>query len=30
KGAYHEILFEQDAMRAEALNAIVDFFDEHN
>lgn len=26
-GAYHEILFEKDAMRAEALNAIVNFFD---
>lgn len=30
KGAYHEILFEKDSMRAEALNAIVDFFDAHN
>lgn len=27
KGAYHEILFEKDEMRAEALHAIVDFFD---
>ncbi|WP_058911804.1 lysophospholipase L2 [Entomohabitans teleogrylli] len=26
EGAYHEILFEKDAMRAAALNAIVDFF----
>lgn len=30
KGAYHEILFEEDAMRSVALNAIVDFFDRHN
>ncbi|KMV32795.1 MULTISPECIES: lysophospholipase L2 [Franconibacter] len=30
KGAYHEILFEKDSMRAEALTAIVDFFDAHN
>lgn len=30
KGAYHEILFEKDAMRSVALNAIVDFFDRHN
>lgn len=29
-GAYHEILFEKDAMRSVALNAIVDFFDRHN
>lgn len=28
-GAYHEILFEKDAMRAIALHAIVDFFDRH-
>ncbi|MDI8107069.1 hypothetical protein MJN85_32560, partial [Salmonella enterica subsp. enterica serovar Anatum] len=26
KGAYHEILFEKDAMRSVALNAIVEFF----
>lgn len=25
EGAYHEILFEKDAMRSVALNAIVDF-----
>lgn len=25
-GARHEILFEKDEMRAEALNAVVDFF----
>ena len=25
-GARHEILFEKDSMRAEALNTIVDFF----
>lgn len=25
QGAYHEILFEEDAMRSVALNAIVDF-----
>lgn len=30
KGAYHEILFEKDAMRSVALNAIVEFFDKHN
>ncbi len=30
EGAYHEILFEKDAMRSVALNAIVDFFDRHN
>ena len=30
KDAYHEILFEKDSMRAEALTAIVGFFDEHN
>ncbi|MTH47604.1 lysophospholipase L2 [Intestinirhabdus alba] len=30
KGAYHEILFEKDAMRAAALNAIVEFFNGHN
>ena len=30
KGAYHEILFEKDAMRSVALNAIVDFFNRHN
>ncbi|SCC36719.1 lysophospholipase [Kosakonia oryziphila] len=29
-GAYHEILFEKDAMRSVALNAIVEFFDRHN
>ncbi|WP_414165279.1 lysophospholipase L2 [Superficieibacter sp. BNK-5] len=29
-GAYHEILFEKDAMRSVALNAIVDFFDRHH
>jgi len=29
KGARHEILFETDAMRAEALNAVVDFFEHH-
>ncbi len=29
-GAYHEILFERDAMRSQALKAIVDFFDSHN
>lgn len=29
-GAYHEILFEKDSMRAEALNAIIAFFDRHN
>jgi len=29
KGARHEILFESDAMRAEALNATVDFFARH-
>lgn len=30
EGAYHEILFEKDAMRSVALNAIIDFFDRHN
>ncbi len=30
KGAYHEILFEKDAMRSVALHAIVDFFNRHN
>ena len=29
EGARHEILFESDAMRAEALNATVDFFARH-
>ncbi|MEX2979892.1 lysophospholipase L2 [Serratia fonticola] len=29
KGARHEILFERDAMRAEALNAILRFFVQH-
>ena len=29
QGARHEILFETDAMRAEALNLVVDFFDRH-
>jgi lysophospholipase len=29
-GAYHEILFEKDAMRSVALHAIVDFFGRHN
>ncbi|KFC84933.1 lysophospholipase L2 [Buttiauxella agrestis] len=29
-GAYHEILFEKDDMRTEALNAIIAFFDRHN
>ncbi|MTD39148.1 lysophospholipase L2 [Erwinia sp. CPCC 100877] len=29
-GAWHEILFEKDAMRAGALNAIIDFFDHHS
>ncbi|MFC0226039.1 lysophospholipase L2 [Serratia aquatilis] len=29
KGARHEILFERDAMRAEALNAILCFFAQH-
>ena len=29
KGARHEILFESDAMRAEALNATVNFFARH-
>ena len=28
-GARHEILFERDAMRAEALNAILRFFAQH-
>ncbi len=26
EGAYHEILFEKDAMRAKALHSIIDFF----
>ncbi|XPE40485.1 hypothetical protein ACNKHK_24900 [Shigella flexneri] len=30
EGADHEILFEKDAMRSVALNAIVEFFDKHN
>ncbi|TGD32928.1 lysophospholipase, partial [Salmonella enterica subsp. enterica serovar Poona] len=30
KGAYHEILFEKDAMRSVALNAIVEFFNKPN
>jgi len=30
KGAYHEILFEKDAMRSVALQAIVGFFNKHN
>jgi len=30
KGARHEILFEKDSMRAEALNGIVDFFLSHH
>lgn len=29
EGAYHEILFEKDAMRSVALNAIVEFFNRH-
>jgi lysophospholipase len=29
-GARHEILFEKDAMRAEALHAIVNFFERHD
>lgn len=29
EGADHEILFENDALRAMALNAICDFFDQH-
>ncbi|CDH23328.1 lysophospholipase L2 [Xenorhabdus bovienii] len=29
QGAHHEILFEKDALRAQALNAICDFFDQH-
>jgi lysophospholipase len=29
QGAYHEILFEKDAMRSVALNAIVDFLYRH-
>ena len=29
QGAYHEILFEKDAMRSVALTAIVDFFRRH-
>ncbi|KAA6106401.1 lysophospholipase, partial [Pantoea sp. B_10] len=29
QGARHEILFETDAMRAEALNAVVDFYQRH-
>lgn len=30
EGAYHEILFEKDAMRSVALNAIVEFFYRHD
>ncbi|KNC88673.1 lysophospholipase L2 [Trabulsiella odontotermitis] len=30
EGAYHEILFEKDAMRSVALHAIVDFFCRHD
>lgn len=30
EGAYHEILFEKDAMRARALSAVLEFFDRHN
>ncbi|ADO50445.1 lysophospholipase L2 [[Enterobacter] lignolyticus] len=30
EGAYHEILFEKDAMRSVALNAIVEFFCRHD
>lgn len=29
EGADHEILFENDVLRAMALNAICDFFDQH-
>lgn len=29
EGAYHEILFERDAMRSQALLAVVNFFDTH-
>ncbi len=29
QGAYHEILFEKDVLRAQALNAICDFFDQN-
>ena len=29
EGAYHEILFENDALRAMALNATCDFFDQY-
>ncbi|MBI6549562.1 lysophospholipase L2 [Xenorhabdus lircayensis] len=29
QGAHHEILFEKDVLRAQALNAICDFFDQH-
>ncbi|BAN96807.1 lysophospholipase [Plautia stali symbiont] len=29
QGARHDILFETDAMRAEALNAVVDFYQRH-
>ena len=29
EGAYHEILFEEDALRAVALNAICHFFGLH-
>ncbi|MDR0217721.1 MAG: lysophospholipase L2 [Enterobacteriaceae bacterium] len=29
QGAHHEILFEKDALRAQALNAICDFFDQN-
>ncbi len=30
QGAYHEILFEQDRLRNEALNSIIDFFIQHH
>lgn len=30
RGAYHEILFEKDAMRSVALNAIIEFFNKPN
>ena len=30
EGAYHEILFEKDDMRARALNAILAFFERHH
>ncbi|PHM44548.1 lysophospholipase L2 [Xenorhabdus mauleonii] len=29
QGAHHEILFEKDVLRAQALNAICDFFDQN-